>query len=494
MLDWSAVSAFRILMVLSEVAPYSKTGGLGDVGAALPAALARLGHDVTIVSPLYRRLDTGREVFNVGPGDWPGGFAWRMREESVRENLRFWFVDCPPHFDRDGLYGTATGDYADNHLRYGFLARAALEAAVRAAREFDIVHAHDWQAGLAPVYLRTRYASQAAFRQTGAVFTIHNLAYQGVFSREVLPALGLGWDTFTPDGLEYWGNVSLLKGGIAYADVVTTVSRRYAMEIQTPEQGFGFEGVLQARAGKLVGILNGIDTEAWDPTTDVHLPEPFGPASLDGKAASKRALLARFGMTSDEQLRRPLVGLVSRMVDQKGLDLIAASSARLMQLSATWVVLGTGEARYEAMWRNLAARHPDRVAVTIGFSEELAHLIEGGSDIFLMPSRFEPCGLNQMYSQRYGTVPVVRATGGLDDTVQHVDPGTGLGTGFKFRAYTPDGLVGVLREALDWYGKPEAWRRIQEAAMALDYSWEASARQYESVYDRSLESARSRSR
>jgi starch synthase len=488
------VSAFRILMVVSEVAPYSKTGGLGDVGAALPAALARLGHDVTVVSPLYRGLDVGRQILDVRPGHWPGGPAWRLREETGRERLRFWFVDCPPYFDREGVYGTAAGDYPDNYLRYGLLARAALDAAVREGRQIDIVHAHDWQAGLAPVYLRARYASQAAFAQTGAVFTIHNLAYQGVFTREVLPALDLGWETFTPDGLEYWGNVSLLKGGIAYADVVTTVSRRYALEIQTSEQGFGFEGLLQARAEKLVGILNGIDTEAWDPNNDVHLPEPFGPGRLGGKAASKRALLARFGMTGEQHLRRPLVGMVSRMVDQKGLDLIAASAARLMQLEATWVILGTGEARYEAMWRGLAARHPDRVAVTVGFSEELAHLIEGGSDIFLMPSRFEPCGLNQMYSLRYGTVPVVRATGGLDDTVQHVDPATGLGTGFKFGAYTPDGLVGVLREALAWYERPEAWRRIQEAGMALDYSWEASARQYVSVYERSRLSAQGRSR
>lgn len=473
-------------MVVSEVAPWSKTGGLGDVGGALPAALAKLGHAVTVVSPRYRGMDAGVEIASFGPEEWPGAPAWRLREAAERPGLRLWFLDCPPYFDRDGLYGASGGDYPDNHLRFAFLSRGALEAASRLGARADILHAHDWQAGLAPVYLRSRRVAGDALAGAGVVFTIHNLAYQGIFARAILPSLDLGWDVFTAAGLEYWGNVSFLKAGIAYADLVTTVSRRYALEIQTPEQGFGFEGVLQERSGDLVGIPNGIDTDAWNPKTDRFLPLPFDAGDLQGKAAAKRALLERFAMRSDDQFRRPLIGMVSRMVDQKGLDLIAASIDRLMQLDATWVILGTGEARYEAMWRSLAARHPDRVAVTVGFSEELAHLIEAGADVFLMPSRFEPCGLNQMYSLRYGTVPVVRATGGLDDTVRHVDSATGIGTGFKFSSYSADGLVGVLQEALRWYGRPDAWRRLQQEGMRQDHSWTASARQYVTVYERAM--------
>lgn len=471
-------------MVISEVAPYSKSGGLGDVGAALPAALAKLGHEVTVATPRYRGIDGGDEVARVSVEAWPGAPAWSVLERVERHGVRLWFMDCPEYYDRDGLYGGGDGDFADNFLRFGFLARAAIEATIRTGGELDILHAHDWQAGLAPAYLRTRFTGREGFAGCGAVFTIHNLAYQGVFASHVLPALDVGPEAFTSSGLEYWGNVSFLKGGIAYADVVTTVSRRYALEIQTPEQGFGFEGILQGRSGDLVGIPNGIDTETWNPAADVYLPEPYSLGRLEGKAAAKRALLERFGMTSEEQRRRPLIGMISRMVDQKGLDLIAASMPALMTFDAMWIVLGTGEARYEAMWRSLAARHADHVGVTIGFSEELAHLIEGGADIFLMPSRFEPCGLNQMYSLRYGTVPVVRATGGLDDTVEHVDSVNGVGTGFKFRTYTPDELVGTMREALRWYAQPEAWRRIQEAGMQVDYSWDASARQYVTAYER----------
>ncbi|MEW5983311.1 MAG: glycogen synthase GlgA [Acidobacteriota bacterium] len=485
MLDYPAVGpALRILMVVSEVAPYSKTGGLGDVGGALPAALARLGHQVTVVSPRYRGVETGRVVARFEPGAWPGAPAWTIHAAQDAGSLQFWFLDCPDYFARDGLYGAGAGDFPDNHLRFGFLARAALEGAARLEGGADVLHAHDWQAGLAPVYLRTRYGASRAFTGTGAVFTIHNLSYQGLFRRRVLPALDLGEEVFTPQGLEYWGDASFLKGGIAFADIVTTVSRRYAQEIQTPEQGFGFEGILQGRSSVLVGIPNGIDTDIWNPATDPHLPEPFESGHLEGKLAAKRALLERFGMASGEQRVRPLIGMVSRMVDQKGLDLIAASAEQLMRLDATWIVLGTGEAHYESMWRSLAVRHPDRVGVTIGFSEELAHLIEGGADLFLMPSKFEPCGLNQMYSLRYGTVPVVRATGGLDDTVQQVDGQTGRGTGFKFGDYTPAGLLAVLQESLRWYGRPDAWRQIQEEGMRQDHSWDASARRYVAAYER----------
>lgn len=486
MLDLSAVDTLDILMVASEAVPYSKTGGLGDVGGALPGALARLGHRVTVVTPRYRGVEGGDEVAAFPRGAWLGSPEFRVLERTHADDVRFRFVDCPAYYDRDGLYSTPTGDFPDNHLRFALLARAALECAVRLGEGVSVVHAHDWQSGLVPVYLRERFLGHAPFKGAGLVFTIHNLAYQGVFGREVLPSLDLSWDLFTEAGLEFWNKVSFLKAGVNFSDVITTVSRRYAQEIQTAEQGFGFEGILRRRADALVGIRNGIDTAAWDPAADPLLPARFSADDLMGKAAVKRALLARVGLDGPGQWARPVIGMVSRMVDQKGLDLIAGAvdSGELEQLDASFVVLGTGAPQYEAMWRGLAARRPTRFSVVVGFSEELAHMIEGGADLFLMPSRFEPCGLNQMYSLRYGTVPVVRATGGLDDTVEQVDERTGEGTGFKFEPYTSDAMLGALRRALRWFARPAAWRRIQLAGMRQDNSWDASARAYAAVYAR----------
>lgn len=480
-----------VLMVLSEAMPFSKTGGLGDVGGALPAALVRLGHRVTVVLPRYPGTPGGTEVAAFAPSAWLGSPAVRLLDHPGADGVTFRFVDCPEFFAREGVYGTAAGDYPDNHLRFALLSRSALETAVRRREPVDILHAHDWQAGLAPAYLAVRYAAHPALAGAASVFTIHNLAYQGLFPREVLPALDLGWETFTEGGLEFWGQVSLLKAGIAYSQMVTTVSRRYAAEIQTAEQGFGFEGVLRQRAQRLVGIPNGIDVDAWDPARDPHLPAPYSADDLAGKAAAKAALLQASGVVGTAAAARPLVGMVSRMVDQKGLDIIAEAVPDLMGLDATFVILGTGDARYQDMWRRLAATRPDRVSVTVGFSESRAHLIEAGADIFLMPSRFEPCGLNQMYSLRYGTVPVVRATGGLDDTVTQVDPLTGAGTGFKFSEYTSKALVATLLQALVWYRNPTAWRRIQLAGMRVDHSWDASAREYVKVYERALDARRS---
>jgi starch synthase len=456
------------------------------VGGALPTALGRLGHRVTVVLPAYQGTPAATESGAWPAGSWLGSPGVRLLDLDAGDNVRYRFVDCPAYFGREGIYGTSAGDYPDNDRRYALLSRTALEAAVRLGERVDVIHAHDWQGGLAPAYLAARFADHPLLRRTASVFTIHNLAYQGMFPREVLPALDLPWDTFTEDGLEFWGKVSFLKAGIRYAHMVTTVSRRYAEEIQGAEQGFGFEGLLSHRSRVLTGIVNGIDTDVWNPQRDRLLPAPFSADDLAGKAAAKRALLAAVGLEGRSPATRPVIGMVSRMVDQKGLDLIAAAASDLMQLGATFVILGTGAPHYEEMWRDLTARFPDRVAATIGFSEELAHLIEGGSDLFLMPSRFEPCGLNQMYSQRYGTVPVVRATGGLDDTVTQVDAATGAGTGFKFSTYTPVALVDTLRYALSWYTRPEDWRRIQQAGMRQDFSWTVSAREYVKVYERAV--------
>jgi starch synthase len=474
----------RILMVASEAIPWAKTGGLADVVGALPRALVRLGHQVDVVMPRYRGITAGRASGKVTV-TLGGRAADAPVFELDTEGGRMLFVDQPEYFDRPALYGAGNRDYPDNPLRFAFLGRAALEWAAVSGVGYDVVHAHDWQAGLVPVMLATTFAGHPVLGGTPAVFTIHNLAYQGTFPVEWLPTLGLGWELMRIDALEFWGRISFLKGGVTFSRVITTVSPRYAQEIQTPELGFGFDGILRYRSRDLVGILNGIDYDQWDPARDAHLPEPYTASNLKGKAAAKRAVLEAYGLpVTASGLARPLVGMVSRMVDQKGFDLVASVADDLPRLDASFVLLGTGERRYEEMWRGLAARHRDRIGARIGFDEGLAHLIEGGADLFLMPSRFEPCGLNQMYSLRYGTVPLVRATGGLFDTVRNYDPRTGAGTGFTFEEYSPQALLGTLRRALDIYKDRDAWRRIQRAGMDEDNSWDARARSYVQVYER----------
>jgi starch synthase len=474
----------RILMVASEAIPWAKTGGLADVVGALPKALVRLGHQVDVVMPRYRGITAGLAALRVTVT-----LGARVADAPVFElhadGVRMLFVEQPEFFDRPALYGDGNGDYPDNPLRFAFLGRAALEWAAASGARYDVVHAHDWQAGLVPVMLGTTFADHPVLGGTPAVLTIHNLAYQGIFAAEWLPVVGLGWELMRIDALEFWGRISFLKGGVTFSHIITTVSPRYAQEIQTPELGFGFDGILRYRARDLVGILNGIDYDQWDPARDAHLPEPYTASNLKGKAAAKRAALEAYGLpVSDAGLRRPLIGMVSRMVDQKGFDLLAAIADDLPRLDASFVVLGTGDRRYEQMWRGLAGRHGDRIGARIGFDEGLAHLVEGGADLFLMPSRFEPCGLNQMYSLRYGTVPLVRATGGLFDTVRSYDPRRADGTGFTFGAYSPQALLGTLRRALDIYKDRDVWRRIQQAGMREDNSWDARARQYVQVYER----------
>ncbi|MBI3048760.1 MAG: glycogen synthase GlgA [Acidobacteria bacterium] len=474
----------RILMVASEATPYAKTGGLADVASALPRALVRLGHAVDVVIPRYRGITGGDRVARVAV---PLGTSIADADiyAITEAGVRTLFVGHPPYFDREYLYGVGNDDYGDNAARFAFLARAALEWVAGTGERYTVVHAHDWQAGLVPLLLRHTLAGAAAFRRVPAVLTIHNLAYQGLFEASWLPRLGLEWELMHVDAIEYWGRISFLKAGIVFSSRITTVSPQYAREIQTPEFGFGFDGILRSRSADLIGILNGIDYDEWDPARDPCLPVPYGASRLDGKDAAKRLVLELVGLPADdEDRRRPLVGMISRLVDQKGFDLLAELGDELPRLDASFVLLGAGERRYEELWRNLAARHPGRIAVSIGFDEAMAHRIEAGADLFLMPSRFEPCGLNQMYSLRYGTVPVVRATGGLYDTVRNVDPATGEGTGFTFDEYSPRALLAALRRALDMYRNRPAWRRIQAAGMGQDFSWDSSARQYAELYER----------
>ena len=484
-----------IVLVTPEAHPFAKTGGLAEVAGALPDALARAGHSVTLVLPRYRGIATAaqgvtRHHLDVRMGSYSQPVT--IIEQPLKPGVTVALVDVPELFDRDGLYGNAAGDFPDNAWRFAVLSRAALEYIRHKGVRPSIIHAHDWQTGLVPVYQKMHFATDPILGGVPTVFTIHNLAFQGVFPPSMLAGIGLGWEVLDVQAMEYWGQISYLKGGINFSEKITTVSPRYSKEILQPEIGFGFDGILARRAQDLVGILNGIDTDRWNPARDQFVPASFTSDTLDLKRNAKRALLEAAGLqTNDTALARPLIGLVSRLTDQKGFDLIAAAIEPLMRLDVSWVMLGSGERRYEDLWRAAAATYPGRVSATIGFDERLAHLIEAGSDMFLMPSRFEPCGLNQMYSLRYGTVPIVRATGGLDDTVQDYDPSSGQGTGFKFRDYTPPALLGAVERALATFRHPEAWRGIQQAGMRLDHSWDASAREYVKVY-RALQPASDR--
>jgi len=476
-----------VLMVASEAHPFAKTGGLAEVSASLADALGKLGHSVTLVLPRYRgvavdgaeRLQTRLRL-----GDRLQPVAYHERRLGDRVTLVL--VDVPELFDREGLYGTADGDYPDNAVRFAVFSRAALEYPRLREQRPSVIHAHDWQTGLVPVYQKMHLSTDPFVGGVPAVFTIHNLAFQGVFPATALPTIGLGLEVLDVQGLEFWGNISYLKGGINFSEKITTVSPGYAKEIVRPELGFGFEGVLARRSADLVGILNGIDTSRWTPTTDEFVPASFNADDLRGKRDAKRALLTTVGLPSDDAaLERPVIGLISRLTDQKGFDLIVAASAELMAPDAAWVMLGSGERGYEEAWRAIEARYPDRVSATIGFDERLAHLIEAGADMFLMPSRFEPCGLNQLYSLRYGTVPIVRATGGLNDTVEDVDDidaPSEAGTGFKFRDYTPAALVETVRRALAAFRDPGRWAAIQQRGMRQDHSWDASAAKYVKLY------------
>lgn len=473
-----APGGLRILMIASEAHPFSKTGGLADVAGALPKALGRLGHEVTVITPRYRGAPEGPVAGTVSLEVAGHRFRARLLAQPIGAGARVLLLDCPELYDRAGIYHEAGADYPDNPIRYAFLSAAAIDFAAQQPGAFDIIHTHDWQGGLAPIYAR-------ALGKVPTVLTIHNLAYQGIFDQAWVTRLGLSWQDFTIGGFEFFDRLGFLKAGINFADAITTVSPTYAGEIQRPDYGHGLDGVIRARRDRLTGILNGIDHDEWNPAADPHLPAPFDAAHLAAKAASKRALLERFGLpVTPETLARPVVGMVSRMVDQKGLDLIAAVAGSLAALDATFTIVGTGEPRYQEMWRRLAQGQPDRISAFIGFDEARAHLVEAGADLFLMPSRFEPCGLNQMYSLRYGTVPIVRAVGGLVDTVRPYNPKNGQGNGFLFSDYEPGAMLRTLEAALAAFTNKNVWTRLQQNGMRADFSWDRSAAEYVKIYRR----------
>ena len=471
----------HIAFVASECVPFSKTGGLADVVGALPRALAAAGHEVSVYLPRYRITDERTVVQSITvPFDDQYRFCSILTGAGY-PGVRFYFVDYPPFFDRDGLYGTAAGDFPDNAERFALFCRAVLEGS-KILGVPDIFHCHDWQSALVPILLRTQYAEDPAFLNTGLVFTIHNMGYQGLFPPEILPLLMLPWDLFTISKMEYFGNVNFLKGALAYADMVTTVSRKYSQEIQTSEFGFGLEGVLKERAQTVTGILNGVDYDEWNPETDKYIAADYSANDLTGKQECKRDLLAAAGIHADPS--SPVIGIVSRFAAQKGFDLIGQIVDRLALEDVLLIVLGSGDKLYEEMFLRLARRVPGKVSVRVAYDNALAHKIEAGADMFLMPSRYEPSGLSQMYSLKYGTVPIVRATGGLDDTIDPWDQRTKKGTGFKFQEYTGEALLRAIHQATQLYRDQDSWQKLMRNGMAKDFSWKVSAREYVRVYER----------
>lgn len=488
----------RIVQVCSEAVPFAKTGGLADVGGALSKALSELGHEVTLILPLYSQfvakcgvsLEPIGEEFEVPLGDRQVRIQLQ-RTQMPGSRVEVVLVDHADFYNRGGLYQdpATKADYGDNPERFITFSRAALEAIARLRLKPDVVQAHDWQTALVMVLLEAQFRQWVPdLRRTAAIMTLHNMAFQGAYSSEVMPLTGLGWEFYNWRQLECWGRLNLLKGGIIFADQICTVSPTYSREIQTAEFGHGLDGVLRDRSADLTGILNGIDPHEWSPSIDPYLPERYDINSFEtGKAACKRALQERVQLPARSDV--PLLGMVSRMSWQKGFDLIGVCASRLLERDVQVVFLGNGQPEYEDLCRHLASAHPNKVRAVIGYDEGLAHLIEAGSDMFLMPSKFEPCGLNQMYSMAYGTPPVVRATGGLADSVVGATPETladGTATGFSFRDHDPDQLWQQLDGALKLFADKPSWQRPQRSGMSRDWSWSRSAREYVALYEKAL--------
>jgi starch synthase len=479
----------RVLFVASECIPFAKTGGLADVMGALPKAIAEMGHAVDVFLPRYRKIPLD-SLTNVIPSlTVPMGgrlkfcSIWRaLKSPAVNETI--YFVDCPEYFDREEFYGGKGGDFGDNAERFALSSRAALEFSKRSAVAPDIFHCHDWQTAMVPLLLKYEYSQDWFLGKVKTVFTIHNMGYQGLFERWAIDTAGLPRSSFHLGGLEFFGKVNYLKGGIVTADAITTVSKKYSREIQTPEYGHGLDGVVRSRAASVHGIINGIDYSEWSPGIDPFIARQYTPENLQGKRECKRDLLREFELPED--LDCPLIGMISRLADQKGFDLIAEAIEPLLAMKPVFVVLGSGDQKYESLLQRMANAYHRQFSLRLAFDNRLAHKIEAGADMFLMPSRYEPCGLNQLYSLKYGTVPVVRATGGLEDTVEHFNPATGQGTGFKFSEYKASALVEAVKEALSTYRKRELWHRLVRNGMARDFSWNSSARKYLNLYKRLL--------
>jgi starch synthase len=473
----------RVAVISAEAVPYSKTGGLGDVAGALPKALKSVGVDSVLITPCYWQTkaeylwETAVNDLNV---EWKGGIYPAKAFYSEANGSPAFLIDAPSIFHRDSIYG-----YTEDHERFAFLNRASLQLLERIGSIPDIVHLNDWHCGFGAVEVAERRRWSRDWRNTRTVFSVHNMAYQGGFAMDDLWKLGFGSE-FARNSFALNGYASAMKAGLSASDTLSTVSRRYGYEIQTAEYGYGLEWLTRQRADRLIGITNGVDYDVWDPATDPELPANYSAGDLSGKRECKRAMLERFSLPVD--LDRPVLANVTRLTAQKGIDLMMQTAQAVLATGAFIVSLGSGEKRYEDFWQALRDHAPRQVGVYRGYSEPLAHLIEAGADMFMMPSKFEPCGLNQMYSLRYGTVPIVRAVGGLDDTVENWDAVKRTGNGFKFGPYSADALLEKIHEALFAYGDPESWRQIQQNGMRVDNSWENAARKYVELYNWTLQS------
>ena len=460
----------NILFVSSEVFPFAKTGGLADVAAALPAALTKKGHTCSIILPFYKCVKENGfspELFKKEKGF----DLYFLKHEGVN----VYFVKKDEYFDRDQLYGTPQGDYPDNALRFGFFARAVI-AAMPHIGKIDILHCNDWQSALIPLYI-SLFHKEISVK---ILFTIHNMAYQGLFNREVMRVLGLPKNLFTMNKLEFWGRVNFMKAGIIYSDAINTVSKGYAREILTQEFGCGLDGLLQTRKKDVYGIVNGADYSIWNPETDNFIAKKYSKGDLSGKIECKKDLLKQFGI--EYSAERPVIGMITRLAEQKGIDLVADSMKEMLDLGVDFVLLGFGDEKYNNIFKDLAKRYKGRVGAKIDFDNALAHKIEAGSDMFLMPSRYEPCGLNQLYSMKYATVPVVRAVGGLDDTVENFNPATRKGNGFKFKHATKDAVLSAIKKATSLYKDKPSWNALLQNCLSHDFSWSSSAKKYEELY------------
>ncbi len=479
---------FNILLAASEVVPFAKSGGLADVAGALPKALRAMGHDVRVVMPRYYivdrekyKLTLRKGVLGVPMGTM--GEAWAAVYEGVLpgSDVPVYFIEHEGFFGRKGLYDEDGFAYGDNDNRFIFFSKAVFQLAKMLRFRPDVIHANDWHTAAIPVLLNSTYAFDPDFEDTGTLLTLHNLQHQGRFYEGAMDVLGVGWEHFNSDELEEFGGINLLKGGIVHADAVNAVSRKYAHEIRTAEFGWGLEALIDANAYKLYGILNGVDYEEWSPAEDDYIPAHYDTSDFSGKAVCKRELQHEFGLPERDDV--PLIGLVGRLAEQKGISLLAGAIWNLMEMDIQIVLLGTGEKWAEHFFSDVAEKYPEKFGCFIGYRNDLAHHIEAGSDFFLMPSLFEPCGLNQIYSLRYGTLPIVRATGGLDDTIENYDEKRGSGTGFKFEFATPEALTSTLRWAVGiWNEDPEAIEQLRLNGMNQRFDWSAAAEGYSALY------------
>jgi starch synthase len=487
--------SFNILFLSSEIVPFAKTGGLADVSYSLPQAIKELGHEIRVMMPRYGFISERRygihEIIRLREMDIPIGDKLQKGNAKAsfivgqKVKVQVYFLENEFYYNRDGIYvdSKTKTDYPDNDERFIFFCKGVIEMLKRLGWVPDIIHCNDWQTALIPVYLKTVYKNDPFFKKIKTVLTIHNIGYQGIFPKESFLKSGLPEEIF-PE-IEHNGNFNFLKAGILYADVITTVSPTYAKEIiNDNEFGAGLSDVLKKRKKDVYGILNGVDYSTWSPENDKFIPVPYNIQTIESKYENKKALLKYFDLPYNEDV--PVVAQISRLVEQKGFDLIAEVIDDMMKLDIQYIVLGTGEPKYEEMLAKIKKKYPKKVGVHIGFSEELAHLIEAGADIFLMPSRYEPCGLNQMYSLRYGTVPVVRKVGGLADTVEEFNPKTGKGTGFLFEKYSGQEMLKALKKAITVYKNRKVWLKLMKNGMAKDFSWNASAKEYVKLYAKLL--------